>query len=138
MFEKFEIINDVPALIRRIKELRDVEGIDPIDIHVYAKQSQTSEIHTNYKVNLHRGEGNLFQKFTALFSDESAEDKATERMKLTEEEAQIYHEAVEDGKLVLQVTQDAKLKSLQRRPIEDVGSNSDDSVHIDLSKRDDY
>ena len=138
MFEKFEIIEDVPALVRRIKELRDVDGIDPTDVHVYTKHSQTSEIHTNYKVNLHKGEGNLFQKFTALFSDESAEDKVTDDMKLTEEEARMYHQAVEDGKLVLQVEQDVKLDALQQKPIEEVGTESDDSVHIDLSERDDY
>ena len=138
MFKKFEIIEDIQTLVRRVKELRDIEGIDPTDIHVYTKHNLPIEFHSNYKVNLHRGEGNLFQKFTALFSNESAEDKVIDDMRLTEEEARMYHQAVEDGKLVLQVERDAKLDALQQKPIEEVGTESDDSVHIDLSERDDY
>lgn len=137
MVNKFGVFDDITEVVRRVKELK-AEGVDEQDIHLYSKANPSSELMANYNVQIHRGKGSAFQKFTSMFSKESAEDKVTDDLKLTDEEADYYHQVLEEGKFVLVVEQSAKLESLNKKPVAEFGEGKDDSVHIDLNKRKDY
>src|SRR5699024_780392 len=122
----FEVFDEIGNVSKRVQQLRH-EGIDERRIVLFSKHSPPTEFTREHDVDIRMGEGNLWQKFEALFTDKDGEERATEDLHLTQHEEEAFSKAMDADRYVLYIPHEGK---------EHVQVENEEK--IDLSRKDDY
>ena len=122
----FEVFDDIGNVSKRVQQLRH-EGIDERRVILFSKYSPPTEFTREHDVDIRMGEGNLWQKFEALFTDKDGEERATEDLHLTQHEEEAFSKAMDADRYVLYIPHEGK---------EHVQVENEEKV--DLSRKDDY
>lgn len=100
---KYETEDEV---LHQINKLKD-EGLSESDMYILTQQGdQVSMIRGKTNVDTYAEQGNWMDRFTSFLTGNRNVDMAFDNMELTEQEKQIYYEALKKGLLLLYVNAD--------------------------------